>query len=308
MKDFIKYFLVAFIPFLIYGFYNGYGQRAAVIKSKLYQDMRLEADDGKFYFRHYCNGAPTYDFDTDSDTFTRSLAAGGRLASTHLEDAPSERHLEYKELVTAFLGGGTATALFTFKDFEKITAQKSSIVKIIATLVGGVSGYLLGKWLGSNYRTDCDSPLALAILENDKEWLNVEQTYMLFSLLGLKWRGRPLLFGENSKNMNPLGEDPLFEINSPLKQEFGYLKEKCERKSENFSSQDFARLCKLKAVYSEITNRDLYKTLLFHHERKVLKGVTLQKPTGYFTFSQQQWDSSAVAASSAIDSLYNHTF
>lgn len=305
MKDFIKYFLLAFIPLLVYGFYNGYTKRAEVVRNKLYQDIRLRGENGKFSFIHFCDGEPTFTFDVDSDTFERPLEISGMVASAHLEDAPSERHLEYKELVGAFLGG--SSALVTFKDFEKITTQKSSILKVVGTVVGGVSGYLLGKWLGSHYATGCDSQLAFEILEDKNEWQRVEQTYMLFSLLGMKWRGRPVLFGETAMNVNPLGQDPLFEIDSPLKENLDYLKEKCEQKSANFSSEDFERLSKIEEVYSRLTQHGIYKGLLFHKERKVLNRIGVQQQTGYFAFSQQKWDSTTAAAKAVIDSLYSNT-
>ncbi len=304
MKDFIKYFLLAFIPLLVYGFYNGYSKRTEIVKNKLYQDIRLRGENGKFSFVHFCDGEPTYTFDVDSDTFERSLEIGGILASAHLEDAPSERHLEYKELVGTFLGG--SSVLFTFKDFEKITTQKTSIIKIIGTMVGGVSGYLLGKWLGSNYATGCDSQLALEILEDENEWRRVEQTYMLFSLLGMKWRGRPVLFGESAMNVNPVGQDPLFEIDSPLKKNLDYLKEKCEQKSANFSSADFERLSKIEEVYSQITRHDIYKALLFHKQRHVLNRIGTPQQTGYFAFNQEKWDSTTAVVKAEIDSLYSN--
>jgi hypothetical protein len=302
MKDFIKYFLLAFIPLLVYGFYNGYGQRKEVVRAKLYQDIRLRGDGERFYFVNYCDDQPAYTFDVDSDTLRRPLEFSAMAASARLEDAPSERHLEYKELVGAFLGG--SGALVTFKDFDKLTTQKSSIIKVVATAVGGVSGYLLGKWLGSHYATGCDSQLAIEILENKGEWQAVEQTYVKFSLMGMKWRGRPLLFGDNAKNMNPVGEDPLFEIDSPLKQDFEFLKQRCESIATNFASPDFHRLLRIKKVYATLVNQDVYKSLLFNHERKVLKSVTIQKPAGYFAFSPQKWDSTVTAAKAAIEFLY----
>jgi len=304
MKDFVKYFLLAFIPFLLYGFYKGTTLRNEVVRDVVYKNIRLAPKNDKFYFRHICEGQETHRFDVDADTFTRSLETGGQLASYELQDAPSERHLEYKELVTAFLSSGTATALLTFKDFEKIASKnKSTISKIVGTFLGGISGYLLGKWLGSHIGVGCDSQLATMLLENEQEWRSIENTYMYFSLLGMKWRGRPLLFGKDARNMNPVGQDPLFELDTPLRTDYQFLKQRGEQASVNFNSEDFACLYRLKKVYNSIADTPDYNRLVQQYQFRTVKRIGRTSPEN-LAFDQAKWDAAAKRIKATVADLY----
>lgn len=41
MKNFVKYFLLAFVPFLLYGFYKGTTLRTEVVRDGVYKNIRL---------------------------------------------------------------------------------------------------------------------------------------------------------------------------------------------------------------------------------------------------------------------------
>lgn len=289
-NDVLKYFVPAFLLFLGVGFVSGWGNRDETVRQHIYSQLILQKDaSGRYYLAHACEGKPTFSFDVGSDSIHNESENLHDLLNQRITllDKPSEQHIK---LFSNFLGGTTGgiTIHQAIKQLSKpppATSWLSHAKKTLLGILGGITGYALGDWLGSNYDTDCHSDLTQRTLAD-------HQTWRKFEILQLNLTIKEALFLAESgavlaglRNVNPIADNPVFTCNTRLSGAVNEIETFLKNPVSNPGSREFALVSQFKTDLKKVMNSAAFGRLLKMRSGRVLhkmgKGEAIVKATGY---------------------------
>ena len=285
-------FAAAFSLFLGIGFLAGWDHRIESATDGVYSRLALTCGehDGPCLLEHACDTKPTHRFDIDNNETTRDLGVAYAAVQFQRYGIPSERHLKHRALVAGLLGGPTAA--ITYKDLAKArTANPTwfTTARIIASIVGGITGYSLGFWAGSNYDVGCDSALADEVLTNKETMRLAERERFIFELQILQSGDKAIVAG-SGRNTNPLADDPIVLCNSSLHTRIRSLEQLAGEVDADLKSKDFQTMAAIKELFESLSKTDAYATVVnlraahFIHERGQLELA------GRLSYTLERWN------------------
>jgi hypothetical protein len=295
IRDVLRYFLPLFFLFLVIGFLNGWPQRPETVHQALYKDTHVMEERGRYYLRHKCREDWTYRFSVDDDDprpEVRDLAAA--LKSTGF-GAPSDEHMQYYNLLGAFLGGGAGG--YNYRDLLRKPPPQTTWLqharKTILGFLGAISGYSLGNWLGARYDTACDSALARRVLSKSDTWRRFEMDRLKLTLTELLYQRKPLLAPSGGRNLDPLADDPVFQCSAALKARVDRMADFLSREQANPGSAEFQAVDSVKSGYEKAKAAPEYATLVQMHKKGVFQKLAKEKApelAGRLDYSKAKWD------------------
>lgn len=255
----ISVFLFGFVVFFGVGFFSGWDERERKARDTVYSGLVYGInEDGASVLHLDCAAdSAAYDYLVESN----SLASG--LAGLRAEwiGNPSDENRALRVAAMAFLGGPAGAV--TYKSIAEAWNKARQpprwpyLVRLIAGIVGGISGYTLGYWQGSTWAIGCDSDLGRHLLAKEDRWRIMEKLYFHFAVLELELGDSAKFFAGSARNVNPMDDDPLFIC----KTKFATASKEL-RGIEDPGETDFRRLVSLIAAYQSAKNSAEYRRIV----------------------------------------------
>lgn len=254
----LPYFLAAFFLFLCIGFLTGWGEREENARDAIYAGIEYGVrDDGQPALQFTCDAdGMRYDYLVDSNTLVRNSA----VLESRIAGNPSEQNQALRTAALAFFGGPMGAVSYKTA-WEAIgQARKRPLwlqaTRIVASILGGISGYALGYWQGSHWRIDCDHDMGRFVLADEAAWRVREEYYfhlMAWELVAGE-SARPTTGG--ARNTNPLDDGPFVICKTPGSAILGGF----ETVSDP-GAGEFRDLLSVAAAYEQATQSEAYRIL-----------------------------------------------
>ena len=265
MREFFQYFLVAFVVFVVVGFISGWRLRKDKAAEKLYPLMEV-VNKGNQYFLKVQTSSYSYLYDVDKNSiedFNESLAVTARYEENSLTRTTNQ-HNEIVETVGQLLGPTAGVSVSVYQVFNAVKKPRfwsfQNFKKNVSLVIGSVTGYLIGKWIGSNFRTSPESDLALEILNDDMEmWKKAEHIRLKASLMEIQTTRDATLFGYN--NVGIVGNDPVNMCNCSFGNRVKDELQALIKRKEDLTSTDFVIVDELYGKYHDAKNSDAYNEI-----------------------------------------------
>lgn len=302
MGEFLKYFMPAFLLFLCVGAVAGWQKRSEVAKDTIYANLTITENHGRYYLDLACQ---RFRFAVDADQGELYGNFGARLAfhETAL-GTPSERHLEIAGLVGTFLGGTTGGIVL--KDIAaKVSASDrwtwTRLRQTIYGIIGGITGYAAGYWVGSNFDADCESELVPPLLQDTNLWQRFEIQYFVATLKELETLEGAIIAGKQLVNQTPWRADPLYSCPTRLKRINDQLDNFISKPKGNPGSGEFERLAKLRDVHIQAKNWAVHRWLV---ENAAFRFPPTSIPKGIQgEYSRELWDKNCEELDALVGSV-----
>jgi hypothetical protein len=164
----LKVFLAAFSLLFVVGFVSGLTDRADLAKSQIISSMRVVDRGNAIYLATRCHNSYSHVFDPTSRTIDANPSSIGR--SSAIAMTLSVR--THKDVILAFVGGSTGA--LTLQGVARASAATSKggrgLSKVLTTIFGAASGYLLGYWSGTYSSEGCDSAAVTEAVTDPNRW------------------------------------------------------------------------------------------------------------------------------------------
>lgn len=285
------YFLGGFALFFVIGFVAGWDHREEYARERIYRALTLGHDADGYALVHTCNGARTYGYYVGRDAlrpeWSERVGAFAALAT------PSARHLAHRELVLSLVGG--ASAGITWRDLSKVRTAGASrwlyAARVVAGVVGGVSGYSVGYLSGSRFAVDCDSDLVHEMLADPAEWRRFERSWVIFGLTELAFGDRPRFWNDPFKNTDPLQDDPVFLCKTSLRTGVLRLRDAIKGDDTDPGDREFESLYTLSREYGTVVGSPEYARIQKLKLAKVAadRGDPPEALMRHFGYTPQSW-------------------
>lgn len=266
VSDFLKLFIPAFLFFVLVGAVAGYDARPQHLLKRITQDLQLINQEGVYSLVHTCDINKKqyhYSVDTNKWKITGSLF----LVSSSVQSSlaiPLARFEEYHSIVVSLLGGATGGAsLQSVLKKPAKTNITTHIKKSVAWIVGGISGYSLGYWLGSNYDIGCGSEVFTRTINDKKNWQQMERSRLLMSMFVLE----NIVDAHLSATGNAIYDwqkDPAFMCSDKLKRIKLKFNQIANIKIDDPTSQHFVLINQMDKLHTKIATTQAYQTLIEH--------------------------------------------
>jgi len=275
LSGFLQLFIPLFLFFSLVGTVTGYGMRDEVVTEALLKNFLIKEDNNVYVMEFTCaenNLGYIHSIDTNKITPLGNLSAQIDYRSTALE-FPTDRYSKYRTLVSSILGGTTG-------GFQLSSALKkppggwtgAALRKTIIGIIGSISGFSTGYWVGSHYDTDCDSALAFKILDDTKTRIHIEQARLRLQLLALKNLQDASVTLEGNA-YQAWGNDPAFVCSKTLADEKQRLVDYLDSDFDDPQSKHFKIIDQITQLHNKITLSPDYRILvennLYQHEEKL---------------------------------------
>lgn len=251
-------FLLGFTLFLGVGFFTGWNERERNAQDTIYSKLTLRPnDDGAAVLHLECAANQTsYAFLVESN---EPIPEAGILKAQWLGN-PSEKNQALRTAAMAFLGGPAGAVSYkSVIDSWKKTKTPGRwryLLRQAVGVLGGISGYTLGYWQGSTWAIGCDSDLGRYVLANADQWRLAEKLYFHIAVIELELGGSARFFAGNTRNINPLDDDPLFLCETKLAAVSREL-----QKIDDPGEANFRRLVSLIDAYGSVKNSAEYRRI-----------------------------------------------
>ncbi len=251
----LHYFLLGFAVFLGVGFFAGWGERERKAGDAVYAGLVYgERADGQAALQLACAADGTrYDYLVGPNR----VVPNTEVLRARRAGNPSEENRALRTAALAFLGGpaGALSYKSVLDSANKFRTQPRwpYILRMLAGIVGGISGYTLGYWQGSTWGIDCESEMGRFVLAKNYAWKRAESFYFYTSVIEMELGDSAKMFSQSARNTNPLDDDPLFLC----KTRFAAVAEELKL-IEDPGEGDFARLVSLTAAYAEAGKSHAY--------------------------------------------------
>ncbi len=291
----LKYFVPAFLLFLGVGFASGWGNRDETVRQHIYSQLKLQKDaTGRYYLAHTCEDKPTFSFDVSRDSIHNESNNLNDLLDQRatMLDKPSEQHIK---LFGNFLGGTTGgiTIQQTVKYLSKpppATSWLSHAKKTVLGIIGGITGYALGDWLGSNYDTDCHSDLAQRVFADIQTWRKFEVLQLNLTIKEALFLAESGAVLAGLHNVNPLANNPIFTCNTRLSKAVQEIEAFLKNPASNPGSHEFALVSQFKADLARAMSSPAFERLRKMRYGRLMKqrgsGEAIIEKSGY---TEEAW-------------------
>lgn len=309
MNEFLKYFLSAFVVFVVVGVIAGWSDRKDIAAEKLYPFtevvkvndnyfLKIESEDYRYLYSVDDNSIS--DFDED-------LAITARYEQNSLTKT-SAQHNQIVETVGQFLGptAGVSVSLYQVVNATKKPGfwSAQSFKKNVTLVIGSITGYLVGKWAGSNYKTSPDSDLAIELMSKDMDmWKRAEHLRLKATLMEIQTTSDAHMFGYN--NVGILGNDPIImcncEFSTKVKDELQLLiKQKIDLTSADFQMVDnyYGKFLKAKTSQAYRALQQMTPAKIASDKTGAKTTKAISKKLGY---TEQAWNSNCSLLCSHLD-------
>jgi len=259
----LKVFLPIFLFFMVVGAVAGFGHRLDTVQDYLIAEADVRLQGERYVFQFTCdanNSVYVYSVDENKGKYLADLSVLLALKETELE-LPAERLEEYRNLISALLGG--AVGGVNLKSVLKKPAAGWSwkwVKKTIIGVVGSVSGYSAGYYLGARYDTGCESSLVASALNDEEVMFNVEYAQLVVGLFQLKnLQGAAL--SQTGNAIYEWDKDPAFMCSPPLLAAKEQVDVLVEEDFKDLRSEEFLLIDRVTAMHNKIASTAAYKTL-----------------------------------------------
>ncbi len=298
VKEYAKYFGLAFLLFAVVGFINGWSDRPETARDKLYREMTVVKIGDRFYFELTSESLYRFYYSVDSDSiesFNESLTYSLQYFASSMGKTTA-RHNEIVEKIGAVIGPTAGISVSAYSVIESLKKPRffswKGLKNNLSFLIGSVSGYLLGEWAGANIWTGVNSDLAATLIREDRQmWQTAEKKRLIATLLELQTTENAKI--EGLKNVALLGDDPVGLCECPFNQKITHTLQQLIHSEGGLNSEDFDRVEKLKESHDRARHSQPYDEV-----KKMINGrmvhlisdggnVKLQEASGY---NQANWE------------------
>ncbi len=254
----LPYFIAAFALFLCIGFLTGWEERERNARSEIYAGIVYGVrEDGRPALQFTCNAdGMRYDYLVESNT----LVSNSATLAAQIAGNPSEQNQALRTAALAFFGGPMGAVSYKTAWQAIGQARKRPIwlqaTRVVAGILGGISGYALGYWQGGQWRIGCDSDMGRFVIADEAAWRVQEEFY--FHMMA--WE---LVAGESAhpvsggaQNANPLDDGPFVICQTPGA---AILSELAEVRDPG--AEEFRRLLTVVAAYEQAKGSEAYRIL-----------------------------------------------
>jgi hypothetical protein len=260
----LKVFVPVFLFFMVVGAVAGFGHRSSTVHENLLAETTVRLQGEYYVFEYNCaasNAVFIYSVDENRGEYLADLSTLVALKETELA-LPTERLEEYRTVISALLGGvvGGVNLKSALKKPPGGWTWKV-VKKTLLGIVGSVSGYSSGYYLGAHYDTGCDSDLAAAALKDKAAMIRVERAQLLVSLLQLEnLKGAAL--SQTGNAIYEWDKDPAFMCSAVLRAEKETLMAMMQVEIEDPNSTHFQLIDRITATYNKVAGMADYQTLV----------------------------------------------
>lgn len=140
---------------------------------------------GQHLITYDCKGKTLFSWNVDTKHLSRSFGAvagelKGRTGSVQVIDG--------RVLLSFFGGVGGAWTVKDLVAWQSGERAAGKFRRLGAVVIGAVSGYSAGSWIGARYSVPCDSPEVAALLVDDRAWPKLERDMYVAKVLALNDR------------------------------------------------------------------------------------------------------------------------
>ena len=290
LKVFAGFFLFSFILSVLIGLLLGVGSRESTAMAETFGRIHyVHRGYADASFVHRCDQLVTHEFLLDSREILNKL---------HVLQTPSDPLaplLQHKDYLIALVGGTSGGLSITgvtkiLKDRQRIS---NKVARIGGALIGIISGYSLGYYLGATSNIPCDSELVVKTLNKTEFWDKAARLYFLGQFIDafeLKQDYRSLSIREmiEKREQDILGptRDIVFKCNLSALRDIESLERQAEYLSSQIRSSDFESLRRLKYNYDKIRANpeySVFKSSLSQESTSMVLG----RSTGRKSFSEK---------------------
>lgn len=303
---FLKYFIPAFCLFAVVGFVAGWGDRQEIAAGKLYQltEARKDSQGKRYHLVAQCANADEIHYSIDDNTvqFGDENSPLSEALDFHASSIgkPSNRHMKYIGLLGSFIGGPTAG--ITYAKFLNVSNGKNkfwtwnNLKNNLYVIIGSITGYALGDYLGKNYDTDCGSELWYDIVNDKEMWRKFEKARLVVTLKEIQAREGAKFNQVTGRNVYPLLEDPIALCNPTFNNRVNGFIDMVRQLDFDPTSEQFALLDNLNEKHERLQNSETYSELVRLVKYRLI--ATRKKPakTNYEVllenrgYSEEKWD------------------
>lgn len=171
METFYKWFAVMFVIFFGVGLHQGCNSRDRPKDEQLVRDILAYSsyteESGSAYVDYVCGGRTTWRYALEQNTL-EMMDLQARAETTPASLAAAQ--------VTVF-SAAAASFGFSLKEifFSQRVAESKQWRRLVGVIVGTVSGYGLGFWLGSRSPPPCDAPELFHAASDQSFWRGIER-------------------------------------------------------------------------------------------------------------------------------------
>lgn len=165
----LRLFLSSFAVLFVVGLASGASERNDLAQAEMIKTLRLIEANSRIYLGSRCHNSFRVVFDPMTRAIDKNPAA---KMSTALGTTLSIR--THKDVILAFVGGSTGALtlqkISQASSGAKRTSGPRTVEKVLATVLGAASGYLLGYWLGTYSTGTCGSAAVTSALTDPEQW------------------------------------------------------------------------------------------------------------------------------------------
>lgn len=266
LSDFLKVFIPAFLLFALVGAVAGYDARPQHLLKRITQDLKVINQENVYSLVHVCDiNKKQYHYSVDTNKW--KIIGSLFLVPSSVESSlviPLARFEEYHSIVVSLLGGATGgVSLQSVLKKPAKTNITTHIKKSVAWIIGGISGYSLGYWVGSNYDIGCGSEIFTRTINDKQNWQQMEKSRLLMSMFVLE----NIVDAHLSVTGNAIYDwqkDPAFLCSDKLKSIKLKFNQIADIKIDDPTSQHFILINQIDKFHSKIATSQAYQTLIEH--------------------------------------------
>ena len=296
--------------FAIVGFIAGWNDRKEIAANKIYKELEIIKKGDQYYLEISYDGKFRYHYSVDNNTL-ESVAQSRENLLAYAQNSlgkASDRNNEIVSKLGNFIGptAGVSVSVYSAMDFIKKPKAWawSNIKKNVAMLLGGISGYFVGEYIGSNIWTDPDSDLAQELINDDMAmWESFERKMLIATLIEMQTTKDAVIFGTN--NIAMIGDDPMQLCQCGFSKKLESTLQQYLKKTQGFNSEDFRTVdgfqTKLNKAYSLETYSELNKLSTAHSLSKVNSTNKFNSLKSGMGYSDKKWKANCAKLCTALD-------
>jgi hypothetical protein len=264
VNDFLKIFIPTFLLFSLVGAFAGYDARPQHLLKQITQDLQVINQESIYSLVHACDINKKqyhYSVDTNKWKVTGSLFLVSSSVRSTLA-IPATRFEEYHNIVVSLLGGATGgVSLQSALKKSPKTSITTHIKKTVVGIIGGISGYSFGYWLGSNYDMACDSEIFTQTINDKQNWQQMEKYKLLINMLVLEnIEGAHL--SVTGKTLYDWQQDPAFMCSDKLKEIKLKFDQIADIQIDDPTSQHFGLIDQMDQFHTKVAATQAYQILI----------------------------------------------
>lgn len=241
-----------------------------MVQKTILEEIKVKKQERAYIFEYVCsknNLTFIHSVDKNTGKYIGDLSALVSLQKTALA-LPHERFTEYGTLISSILGGATGgVTLHSVLKKPPGGWTWTQVQKTIIGIIGSITGYYAGYWVGSHFDNDCDSDLVATVLKNSDSWLKLERARLLVSMSVLENLADARV-SQTGRAIYTWDKNPAFMCSPKLKSVKDSLAAHMDEEITDPTSEHFHLINDIAHLFSKISRTPEYRTLV---ERQLYK-------------------------------------